>query len=94
MEKVAQHRPLFPLNTRESGSRRVRVHHPVDIVPLPGLETGIPDEARHKLRIALKNLRYAAQFFGGLFDQDKKKRRSISSGYLDCRSCSALTTIW
>jgi CHAD domain-containing protein len=27
----------------------------------------MPDEARHDLRIALKNLRYAAEVFGGLF---------------------------
>jgi inorganic triphosphatase YgiF len=27
----------------------------------------LPDDQRHELRIALKNLRYAAEFFGGLF---------------------------
>jgi CHAD domain-containing protein len=30
----------------------------------------LPDAERHKLRIALKNLRYAAEFFGGLFAND------------------------
>ena len=31
----------------------------------------MPDEERHELRIALKNLRYAAEFFGGLFGNEK-----------------------
>jgi CHAD domain-containing protein len=29
----------------------------------------LPPEKRHRVRIALKNLRYAADFFGGLFDR-------------------------
>jgi triphosphatase len=32
----------------------------------------MPDEQRHELRIALKNLRYAAEFFGGLFGDGKE----------------------
>ena len=32
------------------------------------------DDARHDLRIALKNLRYAVEFFGPLFDDDKDQR--------------------
>ena len=35
---------------------------------------GIPDEARHELRIALKNLRYGAEFFNGLFDRRRKAK--------------------
>jgi len=34
----------------------------------------MPDEERHELRIALKNLRYAIEFFGPLFDDDKEQR--------------------
>ena len=34
----------------------------------------MPDEERHELRIALKNLRYAAEFFGGLFENEKSLR--------------------
>lgn len=34
----------------------------------------MPDEERHELRIALKNLRYAVEFFGGLFAEDKAQR--------------------
>lgn len=34
----------------------------------------MPDEERHELRIALKNLRYAVEFFGPLFDDDKEQR--------------------
>ena len=33
-----------------------------------------PDEARHELRIALKNLRYAAEVFGGLFTEPPEVR--------------------
>jgi inorganic triphosphatase YgiF len=29
----------------------------------------LPDEERHKVRIALKNLRYAAEFFGALYEE-------------------------
>lgn len=29
----------------------------------------LPDDERHKVRIALKNLRYAAEFFGGLYEE-------------------------
>ncbi|PZF75360.1 hypothetical protein DK847_18700 [Aestuariivirga litoralis] len=35
---------------------------------------GMPDGERHDLRIALKNLRYAAEFFGPLFARDKAQR--------------------
>ena len=34
----------------------------------------MPDEERHELRIALKNLRYATEFFGGLFGRPKELR--------------------
>jgi triphosphatase len=34
----------------------------------------VSDEARHKLRIALKNLRYGVEFFGDLFGKDKRRR--------------------
>ena len=34
----------------------------------------MPDEERHELRIALKNLRYAAEFFGSLFGKSKEVR--------------------
>lgn len=34
----------------------------------------MPDEERHELRIALKNLRYAVEFFGPLFEEDKALR--------------------
>lgn len=37
----------------------------------------LPDEARHELRIALKNLRYCAEFFGDLFGSRRKIRRYI-----------------
>jgi CHAD domain-containing protein len=37
----------------------------------------LPDEARHELRIALKNLRYCAEFFGDLFGRPRKIRRYI-----------------
>ncbi|PPQ36745.1 hypothetical protein CH337_07190 [Rhodoblastus acidophilus] len=32
--------------------------------------TSLPDEQRHQCRIALKNLRYAAEFFAGAFDAE------------------------
>jgi inorganic triphosphatase YgiF len=32
--------------------------------------TSLPDEQRHECRIALKNLRYAAEFFSGAFDAE------------------------
>jgi inorganic triphosphatase YgiF len=35
------------------------------------------DEARHDLRIALKNLRYAVEFFGGLFDGGRPLRKTL-----------------
>lgn len=35
------------------------------------------DEERHELRIALKNLRYASEFFGSLFGEDKRRRRFV-----------------
>ena len=38
-----------------------------------GLAT-MPDEQRHELRIALKNLRYAAEAFGGLFEAAQERR--------------------
>lgn len=34
----------------------------------------MPDDERHELRIALKNLRYATEFFGGLFSKAKEVR--------------------
>jgi inorganic triphosphatase YgiF len=34
----------------------------------------LPPEERHEVRIALKNLRYAAEFFGSLFDQQSAIR--------------------
>ena len=37
----------------------------------------MPDAERHELRIALKNLRYAAEFFGGLFDDGKQVRQFL-----------------
>lgn len=37
----------------------------------------MPDEERHELRIALKNLRYAAEFFGSLFGKRKEVRSFI-----------------
>ncbi len=44
-----------------------------------GLERGrglpaIPDEARHDLRITLKNLRYAIEFLGGLFGRRRARK--------------------
>ena len=42
----------------------------------------MPDVERHELRIALKNLRYAMEFFGGLFGKPKDVRsylRSVAS---------------
>ena len=41
--------------------------------------SGLTDEARHNLRIALKNLRYGAEFFEGLFDRQRKSQSYISS---------------
>jgi len=38
---------------------------------------GDSDEARHKLRIALKNLRYGAEFFGGLFNRRRRIRSYV-----------------
>lgn len=37
----------------------------------------MPDEERHELRIALKNLRYAVEFFDGLFAEDKDLRNFL-----------------
>lgn len=37
----------------------------------------MPDEERHELRIALKNMRYAIEFFGPLFDDDKEQRNFL-----------------
>jgi triphosphatase len=39
----------------------------------------ISDEARHKLRIALKNMHYGIDFFGHMFKHPRKKKH-----YLDC----------
>lgn len=42
---------------------------------------GLPElsnEARHKLRIALKNLRYGTEFFGSLFGHNRRKRSCIN----------------
>ncbi len=39
----------------------------------------ISDEARHELRIALKNLRYGAEFFSGLFDRRRKAKSYVGS---------------
>jgi CHAD domain-containing protein len=35
---------------------------------------GVSDQGRHKLRIALKNLRYGVDFFAGLFGSAKSRR--------------------
>ena len=40
---------------------------------------GLSNEERHKLRIALKNLRYGTDFFGGLFGRGRMKRSYIST---------------
>lgn len=37
------------------------------------------DEARHELRIALKNLRYGAEFFGPLFERERTKKSWTAS---------------
>ena len=37
----------------------------------------MPDDERHELRIALKNLRYAVEFFGPLFEEDKAQRSCL-----------------
>jgi triphosphatase len=37
----------------------------------------LTDEARHRLRISLKKLRYGAEFFGSLFDRPRKLRSYI-----------------
>ncbi len=37
----------------------------------------LPDDERHKVRIALKNLRYAAEFFGGLHEESGAYRTYI-----------------
>jgi CHAD domain-containing protein len=37
----------------------------------------LPDEERHEVRIALKNLRYAAEFFGSLFSEAKEQREFL-----------------
>ncbi|PSJ51377.1 inorganic triphosphatase [Pseudaminobacter soli (ex Li et al. 2025)] len=37
--------------------------------------TDVDDETRHKLRIAAKKLRYAAEFFGPLYDSKKEAKR-------------------
>jgi inorganic triphosphatase YgiF len=39
----------------------------------------MPDEERHELRIALKNLRYAAEFFGSLFENGKSQRAFLKT---------------
>lgn len=39
----------------------------------------MPDEQRHELRIALKNLRYAVEFFGSLFGKSKEARSYLRS---------------
>ena len=39
----------------------------------------LPDEQRHELRISLKNLRYAAEFFGGLFVEPQELRAYVRS---------------
>ena len=39
----------------------------------------MPDEERHELRIALKNLRYAVEFFGSLFGHSKELRSFLRS---------------
>jgi triphosphatase len=38
----------------------------------------VSDTARHELRIALKNLRYAAEFFGSLFGQRRKREMFLN----------------
>jgi len=38
----------------------------------------LPQSERHRVRIALKKLRYAVDFFGGLFDQERQARFSKS----------------
>lgn len=38
----------------------------------------LSNEARHKLRISLKNLRYGAEFFGGFFGGRRKFRRYVA----------------
>jgi len=39
----------------------------------------LPDDERHKVRIALKNLRYAAEFFGGLYEDSGSCRTYVRS---------------
>jgi CHAD domain-containing protein len=38
----------------------------------------LTDEERHELRIALKNLRYSAEFFGNLFENGKEHRAFLT----------------
>lgn len=37
----------------------------------------MPDEQRHELRIALKNLRYAVEFFGSLFPAEREQKHFL-----------------
>src|SRR3712207_8512157 len=43
----------------------------------------LPDEARHDLRIVLKNLRYGAEFYRGLFSRRRSEERRVGK---ECRS--------
>jgi triphosphatase len=57
-------------------------HHVLDRLRGRALKRGkhlpdMPDAERHELRIALKNLRYAVEFFGPLFGEDKEQRNFL-----------------
>lgn len=60
---------------------------------------GVSDQDRHKLRIALKNLRYGSEFFGDLFGKDKqrqafRKRMSALQEHLGLRNDIVVARIY
>jgi triphosphatase len=75
-----------------SGPELARLTEPAGIFAADALErlhkraakrgrnlTALPDEERHEVRIALKNLRYAAEFFGILFANSRAVQTYVRS---------------
>ena len=84
LARMAQWNDLPGAGLKPALSTRKFARQTLDMLNARVLKRGrgfpnITDEARHRLRISLKKLRYGAEFFGNLFDRPRKMRSYIDS---------------
>jgi triphosphatase len=83
LAQMAQRDDLSGAGLKPALSTRKFARHALDKLNARVLKRGrsfpnITDEARHRLRISIKKLRYGAEFFGCLFDRPRKMRSYIA----------------